>query len=119
MNSFLFGIIGVGLVAVGANAPPAAAPATSTLELALTGPELAAAAAVSAAIVAPPADLENDDSGDYMKGMTPAELEKLYAQHDADVARLMEAAPDEAMFGDAMLVDPETGEEISIDLVAF
>lgn len=118
MNSLLFGIIGVGLVAVGASAPPAPFSAAATLELAMTSPELAAGAA-PVAIITPPADLENDDSGDYMKGMSPAQLEKLYAQHDAEVARLMAEAPDEHMFGDVSLIDPETGEQISIDVIAF
>jgi len=125
MNSILFGIIGVGLIAVGANTQPSATPAPAPMELsisALDGATLegeAAGAASATAIIAPPTDLENDDSGDYMKGMSPAQLEKLYAQHDAEVARLMAAAPDDELFGETALIDPETGEEISIDLVAF
>lgn len=51
--------------------------------------------------------------------MTPAQLEKLYAEHDAEVGRLMAAAPDEPLVGDSSLVDPLTGEKVSIDLVAF
>ena len=73
----------------------------------------------SQAIIAPPADLEGDDSGAYMKHMTPAQLEKLYAQHDAEVASLMAAMPDDPIIGETSFTDPETGEEVSIELVAF
>ncbi len=118
------GIVAVGLLAAGAHAQiaakpaPAAFPATASVEIVSARTE-AGEARVRAITVAPPADLENDDSGDYMKHMTSAQLEKLYAQHDAEVAILMAAAPDDYLAGQGSLVDPLTGEEVSIDLIAF
>jgi hypothetical protein len=118
------GIVAVGLLAMGAHAQIAAKPAPAAFA-AKTPVEIVNARAdagdvgVRTAVVAPPADLEGDDSGDYMKHMTPAQLEKLYAQHDAEVALLMAAAPDQDLAGEASLVDPLTGEEVSIDLIAF
>lgn len=118
------GIVAVGLLAIGAHAQTAARPAPAAF--AAKAPiEIVSARAdagepgVRAAVVSPPADLEGDDSGDYMKHMTPAQLEKLYAQHDAEVALLMAAAPDQDLTGEASIVDPLTGEEASIDFIAF
>jgi hypothetical protein len=124
MYRSLAGILAVGLIATGAHAQIAAKPAPAPFS-ASAHLEIASARAdagdpgVRTVAIAPPADLEDDDSGDYMKHMTPAQLERLYAQHDAEVARLMAAAPDEDLVGEASLVDPLTGEEVSIDLVAF
>ena len=121
INSLLFGVVGLGLVAVGATKEPAPAsirePAPVHLAMALAAD--GGAEPASQAIVAPPADLEGDDSGAYMKHMTPAQLEKLYAQHDAEVARLMAGLPDDPLIGETSLTDPETGELASIELVAF
>lgn len=121
INSLLFGVVGFGLVAVGATHEPAPAsfpkPAPVHIALALAADGVAEPA--SQATFAPPADLEGDDSGAYMKHMTPAQLEKLYAQHDAEVASLMAAMPDDPLLGETSFTDPETGEEVSIDLVAF
>lgn len=119
MNSLLFGVVGLGLVAVSATKEPAPAsfPAPVHLTMALAAEDgVEPASQVS---FAPPADLEGDDSGAYMKHMTPGQLEKLYAQHDAQVARLMAALPDDPLMGETSFTDPETGEEVSIDLVAF
>ena len=121
INSLLFGFVGLGLVAVGATHEPApaslTAPAPVHLAVALAAD--GGAEPVSQATFAPPADLEGDDSGAYMKHMTPAQLEKLYAQHDAEVASLMAAMPDDPIIGETSFTDPETGEEVSIELVAF
>lgn len=121
INSLLFGVVGFGLVAVGATQEPAPAsfpePAPVHIAMALAADGVAQPA--SQATFAPPADLEGDDSGVYMKHMTPAQLEKLYAQHDAEVASLMAAMPDDPILGETSFTDPETGEEVSIDLVAF
>ena len=46
-------------------------------------------------------------------------LEEVYAQHDAEVARLMAAMPDVPLIGQTSYVDAETGEEIAIDLIGF
>ncbi len=47
------------------------------------------------------------------------ETEALYAAHDAEVARLMEAAPDQGLMGPMSITDPETGERIPVDVIAF
>jgi hypothetical protein len=123
MYSSFFGVVAAGFLSIGAYAHSAqqvgvAGFAPQTPEMTARA-EPAAAAPAQLAAITPPADLENDDSGDYMKHMTPAQLEKLYAEHDAEVARLMAAAADEPLAGEASVVDPLTGEEVSIDLVAF
>lgn len=123
MYSSLFGVVVAGFLSIGAYAHSAqlvgvAGFAPEVESMAARAEPGAAEQAKQAAIV-PPSDLENDDSGDYMKDMSPAELEALYAQHDAEVARLMAAAPDHELFGKASLIDPATGEEVSIDLVSF
>jgi hypothetical protein len=41
------------------------------------------------------------------------------AADDAEVARLMEAAPDEGFMGATILTDAETGEETRVDMIAF
>ncbi len=41
------------------------------------------------------------------------------AVDDAEVARLMEAAPDDGFMGATMITDPETGEQIRVEMVAF
>lgn len=122
MYSSLFGVVAAGFLSIGAYAHSAqqvgvAGFTPQTPEMTVRAEPAAAAAQLT--VATPPADLENDDSGDYMKHMTSAELEKLYAQHDAEVARLMAAAPDQPLVGEASVVDPLTGEEVSIDLVAF
>ena len=121
INSFLFGVLGLGLVAVGATHEPAPAsfPAPAPVHIAMALAADDGAEPASQATLAPPADLEGDDSGAYMKHMTPAQLEKLYAQHDAEVASLMAAMPDDQIIGETSFTDPETGEEVSIELVAF
>ncbi len=120
MKYALFGMIGLGLLITSAHAQPAARPAPAPVEVTLaTFAAGTAEAGAPAARIARPVDLEDDDSGDYMKHMTPAELEQLYAKHDADVARLMAAAPDQRLAEAAFLLDPETGEAISIGLIAF
>lgn len=123
MYSSFFGVVAAGFLSIGAYAHSAqivgvAGFAPETPEMTALA-EPAAAAPAQLAAIAPPADLEGDNSGDYMKHMTPAQLEALYAEHDAEVARLMAATPDEELVGEASLVDPLTGEEVSIDLVAF
>ena len=105
------------LKAIEASSQTLGATSVAVADIDRTATEPAAAAELT--IITPPEDLENDDSGDYMKLMSPAQLEKLYAEHDAEVATLMAAAPDEPLVGDASLVDPLTGEKVSIDLVAF
>lgn len=120
MKSLFFGIAGAGLLALGAHAQPATTSAPAPIRISLASVEPDASETATAGIrIAPPSDLEDDDSGDYMKTMTPAELEKLYAEHDAEVARLMAAAPDEHLVGAAFMIDPTTGERVSIDLIAF
>src|SRR5690606_9897209 len=104
MYSTFFGVVAAGFLSIGAYAH--SAQEVGVAGFAPQAPKVtaqavpAAAAPAQLAVIAPPADLENDDSGDYMKLMTPAELEKLYAQHDAEVARLMAAAPDEQLVGE-------------------
>lgn len=118
MYSSFFGVVAAGFLSIGAYAH--SAQQVGTAGFATEAPAMTErAAAAELTIIAPPADLEDDDSGDYMKLMTPAQLEKLYAEHDAEVGRLMAAAPDEPLVEDASLVDPLTGEKVSIDLVAF
>ena len=121
INSLLFGIVGLGLVAVSATKEPAPAsfPAPAPVHLAMAVTSDDGAEPASQVRIAPPADLEGDDSCAYMKHMTPAQLEKLYAEHDAEVARLMAALPDDPLIGETSFTDPETGEDISIDLIAF
>lgn len=41
------------------------------------------------------------------------------AADDAEVARLMEAAPDQGFMGATVHTDPATGEETQVDLLAF
>jgi hypothetical protein len=120
MYSSFFGVAAAGFLSIGAYAH--SAQQVGVAGFAPETPAMTARAEPAAAelsVIRPPADLEDDDSGDYMKHMTPAQLEKLYAEHDAEVGRLMAAAPDEPLVGDASLVDPLTGEQVSIDLVAF
>lgn len=121
MYCSFFGVVAAGFLSIGAYAH--SAQQVGVAGFAPEAPAMTAraepAAAAELTIITPPEDLENDDSGDYMKLMTPAQLEKLYAEHDAEVGRLMAAAPDEPLVGDASLVDPLTGEKVSIDLVAF
>lgn len=121
MKLALISLAGFGLLAFGAEAQPASdpVPAPVKLPVKLVVDADSVPANKQESTVKPPADLEGDDSGDYMKHMTSAELEKLYAQHDAEVARLMAAAPDEPLLAALAYVDPETGERTSIDLVAF
>lgn len=123
MKLALVSIAGFGLLAFSAHAQPPAGPDSSQMEFAanaaLDRPEPAAAPGARQGRIQPPADLEGDDSGEYMKHMTSAELEKLYARHDAEVARLMAAAPDDPLLAALEYVDPETGERTSIDLIAF
>jgi hypothetical protein len=121
INTLLFGIVGLGLVAVGVTREPAPASfhAPAPVHLAMAPASDDGAEPASQAPLAPPADLEGDDSGAYMKHMTPAQLEKLYAQHDAEVARLMAGLPDDPLIGETSFTDPETGEVASIELVAF
>lgn len=124
MYRSLAGIIAVGLMAAGAHAQIAAkpVPAAFSAKPAIKVASARADAGEAVARIVPatlPADLENDDSGDYMKHMTPAQLERLYAQHDAEIARLMAAAPAEDMVGQASSVDPLTGQSVSLDLIAF
>ena len=42
-----------------------------------------------------------------------------YAADDAEVARLMEAAPDEGFVDDVVMTDPETGERITAQVIGF
>lgn len=42
-----------------------------------------------------------------------------YAADDLEVARLMEAAPDAGFIGETVIADPETGERITVDTLAF
>lgn len=51
----------------------------------------------------------------------PANLEQAarHAADDAEVARLMEAAPDEGSLSEIIVTDPETGEQIKADVLAF
>ena len=124
MYSLFFGVVAAGFLTIGAYAHTAqhagvAGFAADAPAMTARADPAAAAKAVQPVVTAPPADLENDDSGDYMKHMTPAQLEALYAEHDAEVARLMAAAPDESLFADAALIDPATGEKVPIDLVGF
>ncbi len=119
MKSLFFSVAGFGLLAMTAHAQPPAKPSATPFQISLSDPERDGAEAAPVARAVPPADLEDDDSGDYMKRMTPAELEALYARHDAEVARLMAAAPDEELFGQLAMIDPSTGERVSIDLIAF
>jgi hypothetical protein len=42
-----------------------------------------------------------------------------FAADDAEVARLMEEAPDVGEFGAVVLTDPETGEESEATVLAF
>ena len=123
INLVLFGATGLGLLAVGFGERPGPA-------------DIQAPAAISAPAVAPeevarpitltlarPAEANPDPAGTYgpdgvfiPAGMT---LEEVYAQHDAEVARLMAAMPDVPLIGQTSYVDAETGEEIAIDLIGF
>ncbi len=114
MYSSFFGVVAAGFLAVGTYAHSAQQAGVAGFAPQVQAITTLAEPAVAAqpVVTAPPADLENDDSGDYMKYMTPAQLDVLYAEHDAEVARLMAAAPDEELFGEAALVDPATGETV-------
>lgn len=123
INLVLFGATGLGLLAVGFAERPGAA-------------DIQAPAAISAPVVAPeedarpikltlaaPSEASPAHAGTYgpdgvfiPAGMT---LEEVYAQHDAEVARLMAAMPDEPLIGQTSYVDAATGEETPIDLIGF
>jgi hypothetical protein len=45
--------------------------------------------------------------------------EARFAADDAEVARLMEEAPDMGEFGSVVITDPETGEESEATVLAF
>lgn len=123
INLVLFGATGLGLLAVGFAERPGPA-------------DIQAPAAISATVVAPvgdarptkltltnPAEASPAPAGAYgpdgvfiPAGMTP---EEVYAEHDAEVARLMAAMPDDPLIGQTSHVDAETGEETPIDLIGF
>lgn len=42
-----------------------------------------------------------------------------YAVDDAEVARLLEAAPDKGEFSELVITDPETGDETKATVLAF
>jgi len=42
-----------------------------------------------------------------------------YAADDAEVARLMEEAPDSGEFAELVIIDPETGAKTNATLIAF
>lgn len=123
INLILFGATGLGLLAVGFSARPA----TQAIEQ----PAAISSPAAVLETTATPIKLKLDEAsvpdlpakGTYgpdgvfiPAGMT---LEEVYAEHDAEVARLMAAMPDDPLIGSTAYVDPETGEETSVDLIAF
>jgi hypothetical protein len=123
VNLILFGATGLGLLAVGfsdrhaahVTPPPAAISAPAPVLETMASPiklELAKPAKADAA----PAGTYGPDGVFIPAGMT---LEEVYAEHDAEVARLMAAMPDDPLIGATPYVDEETGEETSIDLIAF
>jgi hypothetical protein len=99
MNAILFGAISFGLMVVTLSPQPdqavlihAPAPPEQAIEMAAAEPALPA---------------------------TRADLAAIHAEHDAEVARLMEAAPDVGFAGDIVITDPETGEQTEAQVLAF
>jgi len=121
INSILFGAIGLGLLAVGLSARPA----SQAIEqpAAFSAPVLETTATPIKLKLDEPSVPDQPAKGTYgpdgvfiPAGMT---LEEVYAEHDAEVARLMSAMPDDPLIGSTAYIDSETGEETSVDLIAF
>lgn len=122
-NLILFGATGLGLLAVGfsvrpgadVTAPPTANSAPASVVATMASPiklELAKSAKADPS----PAGTYGPDGVFIPAGMT---LEQVYAEHDAEVARLMAAMPDDPLIGATVYVDDETGEQASINRIAF
>lgn len=123
INLILFGATGLGLLAVGLSAGPAPQAIEQPAVITTPAPVLETAATAikfeldEASVPAEPAKGTYGPDGVFIPaGMT---LEDVYAEHDAEVARLMAAMPDDPLIGGMSYVDAETGEEIPIDLIAF
>jgi hypothetical protein len=122
INLMLFGATGLGLLAVGVTARPA--PEVHQQPPAISAPAPVQETAASPIKFELSKPVEADRStGTYgpdgvfiPAGMT---LEEVYAEHDAEVARLMAAMPDDPLIGSVAYVDPDSGDETSIDLIAF
>jgi len=54
-----------------------------------------------------------------LPGQVALDDEARFAADDAEVARLMEAAPDVGSFGEVVITDPETGEKSKAEVLAF
>ncbi len=123
INLILFGATGLGLLAVGFSARPAPQAIEQPAAISAPAPTLETAATPikfeldEASVPAETANGTYGPDGVFIPaGMT---LEEVYAEHDAEGARLMAAMPADPLIGSTAYVDPETGEETSVDLIAF
>jgi hypothetical protein len=123
VNLILFGATGLGLLAVSFSDRPAADVTVPPAAITAPATVLETMASSVKLELAKPAKGHTSPAGAYgpdgvfiPAGMT---LEEVYAEHDAEVARLMAAMPDDSLLGATAYVDEETGEETSIDLIAF
>lgn len=120
INLILSGAASLGLLVVGYSALPT----PIVVEQAAASAPIAETAATpikmelkeASAPAQPPNGTYGPDGVFIPAGMT---LEEVYAQHDAEVARLMAEMPDDPLIGETSFVDEETGEEIPIDLIGF
>lgn len=118
VNLILFGATGLGLLAVGFSDRPAPDVTVPPAAISAPAPVLETMASpIKLGLAKPaPAGTYGPDGVFIPAGMT---LEEVYAEHDAEVARLMAVMPDDPLIGATAYVDEETGEETSIDLIAF
>ena len=123
VNLILFGATGLGLLAVSFSDSPAADLTSPPAAITAPAPVLETTASPIKLELAKTTKADTSPAGTYgpdgvfiPAGMT---LEEVYAEHDAEVARLMAAMPDDPLIGATVYVDEETGEQTSIDLIAF